>query len=363
MLNAEPASQLADQLTHSPSNRPPVEPLVEVIRSGRVESVHYGAVAIVKANGDLVAHVGDPDLVAYLRSTAKPIQLLPLIESGGADRFGFSDRELAVMAASHSGEPRHVETVQGILHKIGLDESALQCGAHTPRSEESIRLLRESGRESTPIYNNCSGKHAGMLAHAIHRGLSTHDYLDPQHPIQIAIFNALADMSGVAPESIGVGVDGCSAPCFALPLRACATAFARLADPASLPEARRNALRRIAHAMTAHPEMIGGEKRLDTDLMRAMGSRVVSKGGAEGYYGIALMSNGLGIAMKTADGDGARSSGPTVIETLRQLGALDEAALDALRAYHTPIVKNHRGLEVGEIRPVFQLTYVSATSH
>ncbi len=333
-----------------------IEPMVEVTRSGRVESIHYGAVAVVDAGGGLVARAGDPKLVAYLRSTAKPIQLLPLVESGGADRFGFSDKELAVMAASHSGEPRHVETVQGILDKIGLDERALQCGAHPPESPESTRLLRESGREPTPICNNCSGKHAGMLAYALHRGLSTRDYLDSRHPIQIAIRDTLAEMSLVDPDTIGVGVDGCSAPCFALSLRACATAFARLADPSSLPEPRRGAAQRIVRAMTAHPEMVGGEKRLDTDLMRALGGRVLSKGGAEGYHGVAVMSRGLGIAMKTIDGDGRRSGGPMVIETLRLLGVLDDTALDALRAHHTPIVKNHRGLDVGEVRPIFKLT-------
>jgi len=332
-----------------------VEPLVEVMRGACVESIHFGAVAVVDAHGDLVAHVGDPDWVTYLRSSAKPFQLLPLVESGAADHFGFTDKELAVMAASHSGEPRHVETVQGILTRIGLSERALQCGSHEPHSPESMRILREAGRAPTPIYNNCSGKHAGMLAQAVYHGWSTSDYLEPRHPMQERIRRTLAEMSDVAPDEIAIGVDGCSVPCFALPLRACALAFARLADPSGLPAPRRYAAERVVTAMTAHPEMVAGENRLDTDLMRAAQGRIVSKGGAEGYHGMAIRSTGLGIAIKIVDGNGQRGTGPAVIEVLRQLGALDDDALTALSKYHGPITTNHRGIETGEVKAVVKL--------
>ncbi|MGH2592210.1 MAG: asparaginase [Anaerolineae bacterium] len=344
-MNAEPYKTKASQLT----------PLVEVTRGGRVESIHTGAVAVVDANGRLVAHAGDPDWVTYLRSAAKPLQLLPLVESGGADRFGFTDQELAVMAASHSGEPRHIETVQSILDKIGLGEDMLHCGAHWPMSDATTRRLRDSGHEPTPIYHNCSGKHAGMLAQAVHRGLSTHDYLDPRHPIQAAILTTLAEMSGVEVGAIDVAIDGCSAPCFALPLRAAARAFARLADPSALPGLRRRAVKRMVDAMIAFPEMVGGERRLDTDLMRAARGGVLSKGGAEGYHGMAILTGGLGITIKIADGNGQRGCGPVAIEALRQLGVLDDTMLAELRAHHTWVVKNHRQLDVGEVRPVFKL--------
>ncbi len=334
---------------------PAVVPLVEVTRGGRVESIHYGALAVVDARGNLVAHAGDPDLVTYLRSTAKPFQLLPLVESSGAHRFGFTDQELAVMAASHSGEPRHVETVQGILAKIKLGEAGLQCGAHWPTSESASRALREAGRQPTPIHNNCSGKHAGMLAQCLARGLSTHDYLDSGHPVQVAIRQTLAEMSGVAADVIGIGIDGCSAPCFALPLRACGQAFAHLADPSGLSQPRLAAVRRIVSAMTAYPEMVAGEGRLDTDLMRAAGGTLLSKGGAEGYHGLAVLRAGLGIAIKIVDGHGQRGAGPVAIEALRQLGALDAEAIARLRDQHRPVLKNHRGLEVGEVRPIFRL--------
>ena len=330
------------------------ETLVEVTRGGRVESEHCGAVAVVDANGQLIAHVGDVELVSYLRSSAKPFQLLPLLESGAADHFGFTDVELAVIAGSHSGEPRHVAAVQSILHKIGLSENALQCGAHVPFNVDAAKALRAAGREPTALYNNCSGKHSGMLAQAVDRGLSTHDYLDPQHPVQVAIRQRLAKLGGLTFDEIGVGVDGCSAPCFAMPLRAAALAFARLAA------GRTDGLRRVAQAMLDHPEMVAGEGRIDTDLMRAVPHHLVSKGGAEGYHGMGLIrsdGSAWGIAIKIADGDGKRGGHPVIIETLRQLGVLDDTALTQLQNYYTWPITNHRGLEVGKVRANFKLRH------
>lgn len=338
------------------------ETLVEVTRGGRVESEHRGAIAVVDAAGKLIAHVGDVQLVSYLRSSAKPFQLLPLIESGAAARFGFTDAELAIIAGSHSGEPRHVAAVQSILNKIGLPESALQCGIHAPFNAEAARALRAAGREPTVLVNNCSGKHAGMLAQAVDRGLSTSDYLDPQHPVQVAIRQQLAELGELPVDQIYVGVDGCSAPCFAMPLQASALAFARLAETGNKRQETASygdaGLARVARVMMTYPEMVAGEGRLDTDLMRAVPGRVVSKGGAEGYHGLGIVvENGpaLGIAIKIGDGDGRRGTHPVVIETLRQLGVLDEAALAALKEYHTWKITNHRGLEVGEVWANFRL--------
>ena len=326
--------------------------LVEVTRSGRVESEHRGAIAVVDADGKLIAQTGDIHLVSYLRSSAKPFQLLPLVESGGADRFKFTDAELAVMAGSHSGEPRHVAAVQSILSKIGLSEDALQCGVHAPFNVDAARALRAAGREPTAVHNNCSGKHSGMLAQAVDRGLSTHDYTDPDHPVQTTIRQRLAELGGITFDEIGIGVDGCSVPCFALPLRAAALAFARLA------QGREDGLSRVARVMMTYPEMVAGEGRLDTDLMRAVPGRVVSKGGAEGYHGMGVIQPDgtvLGIAIKIGDGDGRRGGHPVVIETLRQLGMLDAEVLVALHSYHTWPITNHRGLEVGEVRANFSL--------
>jgi L-asparaginase II len=327
-------------------------PVVEVTRGGRVESEHRGVIAVVDAHGKLIAQAGDADLVSYLRSSAKPFQLLPLVESGAADRFGFTDTELAVMAGSHSGEPRQVAAVQSILNKIGLSEDALQCGIHVPFNADAAKALKAASREPTVLHNNCSGKHAGMLAQAVDRGLSTHDYLDPQHPVQVTIRQRLAELGDITFGEIGVGVDGCSAPCFAMPLQAAALAFARLA------EAREDGLRRVARVMMNYPEMVAGEGRLDTDLMRAAPQRVMSKGGAEGYHGMGIVRDdgpALGVAIKIGDGDGRRGIHPVVIETLRQMGVLDDAALRALKNYHTWKITNHRGIEVGEVLPSFKL--------
>jgi L-asparaginase II len=341
------------------------ETLVEVWRGGRVESEHRGAIAAVDAQGRVLAHIGDVGLTSYLRSSAKPFQLLPLIESGAADRLAFSDRELAVIAGSHSGEPRHVEVVQSILDKIGLSASALQCGSHLPFNAAAAAALRAANRPASVLHNNCSGKHAGMLAQAIGRGLSTADYLDPQHPVQIAIRQRLAELADLDFDAIGVGVDGCSAPCFALPLKNAAQAFARLADASStMPEASALASAKVVQVMIDYPEMVAGEGRLDTDLMRAAnggaaGARLFSKSGAEGFHGIGVLAHGnqpaYGIAWKIGDGDGKRGGHPAVIEALRQLGVLDDEALATLTNYRAWPITNHRGLEVGEVRANFIL--------
>ena len=331
-------------------------PLVQVMRGSRLEAVYRGAIAVVDARGQLVAFVGDSNLTSFLRSSAKPFQLLPLVESGGADRLGFSDRELAVMAASHNGEEFHVQAVVGILARLGLDESALQCGAHPPLYPPSAWALKNAQQQPSALHNNCSGKHSGMLAQCVDRRLPIADYLSPQHPVQVTIKQTLAELASVSLDSIDVGIDGCSVPTFALPLSAAARAFARLADPSELSEPRRSALRRIASAMMAYPEMVAGTKRLDTDVMHAGKGRIVVKGGAEGYYGIGILTSpGLGVAIKMEDGDGERGRNAVVVEVLRQLDALDDEGLTALARHAAGPMKNHRGLTVGEVRPCFQL--------
>jgi len=330
-------------------------PLAQVTRGSQLEVVYRGAIAVVNTRGQLVASAGDPNLTTLLRSSAKPIQLLPLVESGAADRLGFADRELAVMAASHNGEEFHVEAVVGILARLGLDVNALQCGVHPPAYNPAARALEAAGQQPTPLHNNCSGKHSGMLAQCVDRNLPIETYLDPQHPIQVTIKQTLAEMAGVSPDSIGLATDGCSVPTFAISLAASALAFARLADPSQLSEPRRSALRRIASAMMAYPEMVGGTKRLDTDVMRAGKGRVVVKGGAEGYYCMGILPLGLGVALKMEDGDAERGRNAVVVEVLRQLDALDDEGLAALTRHAARPMKNHRGLVVGQLQTCFQL--------
>lgn len=343
-------------------NIPEPEPLVEVTRGSITESRHRGHIVAVDVDGKIVASLGAPETVTYMRSSCKPFQAMPLIASGAADRFGFNSREIAVACASHNGEPIHVETVAGMLRKIGLDETALKCGVHEPFSAEETRKLRESGARPGVLQNNCSGKHTGMLALALHLDAPTETYDAPENPVQLLIGRAVAEFSGVPIEDLAVGIDGCGVPVFGMSVRAMALMYARLVcAPAELSEATRDACRRIVEAMTAHPELVGGEsERLDTEMMRATRGRLISKIGAEGVYTIGVLPSedwprGLGFALKLEDGEDRRARPTVVIEALRQLGVLEGESLAAVAPYARFAVRNHRGDQVGEVRPSFEL--------
>lgn len=341
------------------------QPLIEVTRGQIVESVHWGAVAVVDVHGKLLASIGDPQPPVFLRSSAKPFQALTFVELGGAERFNLTDKEVAILCASHSGTDEHAQTVAGIQAKIGIGEDALMCGVHPPMHEPTRLELARRGEEPTPNRHNCSGKHTGMLAQARLRGFSFDDYLDFNHPVQQANLQAFCEMCGVQPEEVALGIDGCSAPVFACSLRSAALGYARLVDPltAGLPAARAAACRRIAHAMMAHPDMVAGPGRFDTLVMQAGAGKILAKMGAEGYQGIGLLpgalgkdSPGIGITIKIADGDLSGRAVPLVaVEALRQLGALNATQLEALKMFDRRPIHNWRKLEVGEIRPIFKL--------
>lgn len=341
----------------------PYQILVELTRGPLVESIHFGALAVADAQGNLIASCGDPNLVANLRSSAKPFQALPLIEGGGVEAFGLTDREIALMCASHSGTDEHVSVLKGLQAKLGVQESELQCGTHPAMDEPTARAMLLRGEAPTPYRHNCSGKHTGMLAQVVLRHLSHENYLDNDHEIQKTILRTFAEMVDLPPEEVLIGIDGCSAPTFAAPLVNAAAAYARLADPSGLPEKRAQALKRIFRAMTSHPDMVSGPGRFDTVLMEVGQGKIVVKGGAEGYQAIGLApgalgpgSPALGITYKIADGDSAGRARPLVGMTLlRQLGALDEAQLNALKAFDARPLYNWRKIEIGEIRPVFTL--------
>jgi L-asparaginase II len=334
--------------------------LVEVRRGVILESRHRGAIVAVEPDRTVSAELGDGDLLTSTRSTIKPFQAIPFVTSGAADHFGVSERELALACASHEGEPFHVERVAGLLARAGLDESALRCGAHAPYNADAARQLEKEGRPFTQLHNNCSGKHTGMLLTAVHLGHTLDDYYKLEHPIQreiIDVLRRMADLDGDLPT----GIDGCSAPTFGVPLRSLALAFARLVNPraASLDSAIAEASTRIVRAMIAHPEMVGGTKRFDSDLLRAARGKLVCKIGAEAAYGIGVLPcerypRGLGVALKIEDGS-YRGLGPSVVEILAQLGVLTESEQTELAAYHRPELHNHSGLIVGEVRPVFDL--------
>ena len=349
------------------------QPLFEVTRGDIVESVHYGSIAVVDSNGRLIASHGDPQAVAFLRSSAKPFQVLPFVEGGGVEYYGFTPRELSISCASHEGSDLHVQTVVGIQKKIGVEESALQCGIHMPGDVDAFKALLVNNRQPTPNQNNCSGKHTAMLAHAKMRSLSLENYLAVDHPIQQDILTSFATMSQLPVNEIKLGIDGCSAPNFAIPLYHAALAMACLCDPGGLPAERASACLKITSAMTTHPEMVSAYGEFDEQLMRVGQGKIVCKRGAEGYQIVGLLpgvlnpnSPGVGIALKVSDGDPSRTAldlthsnrvRPAVtLEVLRQLGVLSSEQQQALAAFGAvnPI-KNHRGIVTGQSHPVFQL--------
>jgi L-asparaginase II len=327
-------------------------PLVEVLRGGIVESVHHGAVAVVDRAGRLLFAAGDPEFVTYTRSSLKPLQALPFVAAGGLERYELTTQEAALLCASHSGEPRHVEAAASILRKAGTDASDLQCGTHAPGFYE-VRGEVPPPPPYSPLSHNCSGKHSGMLAHCAACGYGKGDYLDFAHPLQREIRTAVSAMTGVPEEALHPGIDGCSAPNYAVPVARLALAFARLAS-VDVDPAYGRAPRQLADAMTKAPEMVSGEGRSDLALSRAGRGDWVCKVGAEAVQAIGIRSLGWGIAIKVADGS-RRALLPATIGVLEQAGLLDAPAREALAPLATPTLRNYRGLAVGTERPVVVL--------
>jgi len=339
------------------------QPAIEIIRGEIVESIHQAAVAVSDPEGSLIASWGSPETTTYMRSSAKPFQVLPLLERGGASYYDLSLQEIAVMCSSHSGTDSHVNTVISIQEKVGISEGDLLCGVHPPTDVETADRLKKGGLEPTPNRHNCSGKHSGMLALARLIGAPLDDYILPEHPVQGLILKAVGEMCGLDVQEIQQGVDGCSVPTFAVPLKSAAMAFARLADPRNLPGPRAEACRTVWQAMTTHPDMVAGSGRFDTVLMDAANGIILTKGGAEGYQGIAIApgalgdgSPALGIALKIADGDHVgRARSVVALKVLDDLGLLSKFRRDSLSPYHFREVLNWRGIRVGEIRSCFDL--------
>lgn len=328
--------------------------LANVIRGNTVESVHCGHLYIVDGEGREVASVGDPSTVTYFRSAAKAFQLIPCITSGAADAFGFTEDEIALGAASHSGEPMHTDIAARMLAKIGLAESDLRCGAHLPFSETASHQMLRAGEQATQLHNNCSGKHSAMLAFAKHIGADIATYDLPESRIQKRILRCVADFSEVPEDQIEIGIDGCAAPNFALPVRAMARSFINLISPAKFPEPTQKACSRIVSAMMKYPELIGGSERLDTKLMQAAPGRIISKVGADGVWLCGVLPcekwpTGLGIALKISDGDDYLSRPVVAVDILKHFGII---SADALPDFSPMPIRNRRGDVVGRIEAV-----------
>ena len=317
--------------------------LVEVTRGGTVESVHFGSVVVGDADGTVLFAWGDPDLAVFPRSAVKAIQAIPLVESGAADRYGFEDRDLALACASHSGEPDHLRTARDLLSRAELDEKALECGAHwSLRQPVLIEQARGLAHGPTPVCNNCSGKHAGFLCTAVHHGFSTEGYVHPDHPVQETVRRVLEEVTGVPHDSRNRAIDGCSIPTYAVPLRALASAFARL-ETGTLPPERAKAAARIMTACRREPFMVAGTDRFDTAIMKEDG--IFAKTGAEGVYCGSIAGSPYGIALKIADGASRASE--------VAFAAVCAALSDDAKAHEFARVplNNWRGTQVGELRP------------
>jgi len=325
---------------------------VEATRAGRCESLHAVEVAVVDAEGRLIASSGDPDLVTFWRSAAKPFQAMPLVADGGADRFHLGADAIALACGSHSSEPMHVALALRMLAAIGCQESDLACGPHTPLSPAVHEAALRAGTQLTPAWSNCSGKHAGMLALARHHGWPTAGYERAGHPVQARILEEVARWTGLPGRDLIQAVDGCTTVCFGLPLRQMALAYARFGvsqEPAAV---------RVREAMLAHPELIGGTGRLCTELTRASKGAVLSKVGAEGVYCAAVPARGLGIALKVGDGE-MRSAQVALLGVLGQLDRGGDLAplTVTLAKYAEPILRNTRREETGVLRAAGALRF------
>lgn len=328
--------------------------LVKVTRGNLTESMHRGHISVVDNKGKLIAFVGNPRHYGYMRSTAKLLQAIPLLEARGDEQFGLTEAEIALCCASHGGEPEHTAAVQSILHKLGLSESALACGRQEPIYKPAADDLKQEALKPFQLHNTCSGKHAGMLVLAKAMNVSIEQYTHLEHPVQQKMLRIVSNMCGVPPESVGVGTDGCGVPVFAMPLSSLAYAYARLGAPDELAAQRAAACRKIIHAIGRHPYYVAGTNRFDTRLAEVTKGRVIGKMGAEGVYALAVPDRRIGLAVKIDDG-AERALYPTAAEALVQLGALTPEEAGQLADFHRPKVINLRGDTVGSIHPSFQL--------
>ena len=326
----------------------PENPVLVRIRRGEgIESQHRGSWVLTDSSGAVLDGAGDFTRPVFVRSTVKSLQALPLLETGAAERYGFRDVEIALALASHNAEARQVEVVAGLLARLGLGVEDLQCGPEPPRDPEARARLQADGGRATALHNNCSGKHAGFLALALHLGVPRERYLDPSSAGQVLVRAAVLAMSGVQPAQLTTAVDGCSAPTFRMPLAGLATAFARVSNPEGLERPRREACERMVASVAAHPGMIAGDhKRICTDLARATRGRIFPKVGGDAVYGLGICGADRGLAIKIDDG-GSRGLHPLVVALLARFGFLSRPEAEALAPWKQETLRNWAGREIG----------------
>jgi L-asparaginase II len=327
--------------------------LAEVYRNKTVESVHYGSIVVSDNQGNILYQVGDPDLVTYTRSSAKAFQFLPVFESGAIKRFGHSLEQIAIMLGSHNGSEKHQEVAKSNLELIGLSESHLRCGSHVPYELTLHGKYPDPGQTFTQLAHNCSGKHSGQLALALQLGDDPAEYINPDSKTQQTVRQVFAEMYEVPSDNLLIGIDGCSLPNYALPLRNMAKAYAKLITKAVDSPLRKEACETVVRAMREYPLMISGRGRCDLIVSEACDD-VILKVGGEAIQLIGVLSRGIGIVIKIADA-GRRALCPVIIETLRQLGVLSDSHMKELAEYATPPLYNQREIEIGRVVPAFTL--------
>lgn len=330
--------------------------LVKVYRKDTIESIHHGAVGVVDSSGKLLYAVGDPDFLTFLRSSAKPFQALVVVESGTSEAFGFTQQEIAIIAGSHNGEKKHVRIVRSILKKIGLNKSYLKCGTHVPHYYTALGMTPPK-KKFSPLQHNCSGKHAGMLAVCVYEGWNLEKYLSPRHPVQKLILRKISELCEYPERRIKIGIEGCGAPTFALPLKNMAIGFSRLRSFRAKDELTSQSLQVVADSMWRYPEMVSGRGRLDYELAIASKRNILAKAGAEAVHCGVILDKSYGLAVKILDGS-RRAVAPASIEVYRQLGVLNRRQLKDLDDFVSPSIYDYQRKKVGYLKSDFKLRRV-----
>ena len=325
-----------------------MEPLAHTTRGNGIESVHYGSIVVTDNRGNILYYAGDPEVVTFTRSSAKPIQAIPVFESGAVDRFGFTVSGQAILCGSHNGSERHVAQVKENLDKIGLDESYLKCGVHPPSEYRIKGILPRRDEVFSPLQHNCSGKHSGQLALTLQMGCDLARYLEFDYDVQQKVFKTVCEVYEMNPSEVKIGIDGCSLPNFSMPLRNMALAFANIITGKTSVSGRKEVFGRIVHAIQTYPYMISGEGRFDLALMEALPGKIICKVGGEAVECVGISERGWGLAAKISDGN-TRALYPAVIEVLRQLEILPDDRLSYLQEFVRPKLYNYRKIHYGDV--------------